>query len=180
MKNQLLVSALLIVGMPSAVLAEHHHPTSDVCLSTECRLLEYEVYESEVVEIKDSGNPISGNIYYTYKGEDSRNNGVGVDLPIVKFTDSASLSVRTRGYFDGNNKPQLRTAATIDGKLTNGLVGYVGGGVQQDFETDETSGLVTGGLDFTIGEKFVIGVGGDLVTAGDDDLQGFAKAGFNF
>ena len=138
-----------------------------------------EVNEDEKVSVEVEEDSAFGRNYIggVYKGDDN-NFGVIGKFGAVKLSDTASLSLRPAVYF-GDRDPELRVPLTLDGKISENLTGYVGGGFEVDFEGDnEYQGLVTGGLDVHLG-KFTVGAGLDYLTA-DNDVQGKAIVGFSF
>ena len=137
-----------------------------------------EVEEKVVLEVEAEDNFGRNYIGGVYKGDDNDFGVIG-KLRAVKLSDTASLSFRPASYFDGDRQPELRLPITLDGKISDNLTGYVGGGIDIDFEGDtRTQGLVTGGLDVHLG-KFVVGGGLDYLTS-DDDLQGKVILGIAF
>ena len=146
----------------------------------EMEMRDTEVNEDEKVSVEVEEDSAFGRNYIggVYKGE-GNNFGVIGKLGAVKLSDTASLSLRPAGYFDDDRQPELRVPLTLDGKISENLTGYLGGGFEVDFEGDDKyQGLVTGGLDVHLG-KFTVGAGLDYLT-GDNDVQGKAIVGFSF
>lgn len=148
--------------------------------------IETETTEIEtVVEVEPEPESAFGRNYLggVYRGAaDGVNNqndfGVTGKFGAIKLSETASVSWRPAAYF-GDQEPLLRNNFTVDGKISENLTGYVGGGFETDFDGDDSfQGVVTAGLDVHV-NALTIGGSVDYLTD-DDEFEAKATVGFSF
>jgi hypothetical protein len=114
-----------------------------------------------------------------FKGEGNNNLGIMTKVDVLSISDTASLAARTDLYL-GDSKPEIRPTITLNGDFNEKLTGFIGGGLNVDFDGDDSySGVVNGGLDIKVSDDLVVTTGLDYLTA-DKDLQGKIGLGFRF